>query len=195
MKSKYLILFVLSILFLWSCSDEKYYPKPRAYFRIKLPPKTYQSFDSTYPYRFEYPSYGKIFFDNRHPNEKYWMNLYFPLFHSTVYFSYKTVDNNLETYINDAHSLVSKLIPKADAIKQNVYDDPSKKVYGNVYNIEGSKAASVLQFYLTDSSRHFVRGALYFNNPPNNDSLQPVIDFLKEDIQHIIESFQWKSIR
>jgi len=195
MRSRYLVLIALVTLFLASCGDEEYYPKPRAYFRIELPPKAYQDFDSTYPYQFEYPDYGKIVFDHRHHNEKYWMNLHFPKFRSTVYFSYKPVQDNLETYINDAHSLVSKLIPKADAIQQNVYDNPQKKVYGTVYNIEGSKAASVLQFYLTDSNKHFVRGALYFNNPPNNDSLQPVIDFLKEDIQHIIESFEWKTIQ
>ncbi len=192
MSNKIFILFTFTILILLSCGGNDYYPKPRAYFRIQLPEKEYRKFDSVYPFRFEYPKYGEIVFDTNHPGEKYWMNLLFPHFNAAIYFSYKKIDHNLDKYINDAHTMVSKLIPKADAIHQKIYSDYHRKVFGNEYNIEGSKAASVLQFYLTDSSRHFVRGALYFNNPPNNDSLQPVIDFLKKDIRHIIETFEWK---
>ncbi len=197
MKRKQLIsyfaLFAITLLFFSACNSENYYPKPRAYFRIDMPQKEYQVFDSVYPYKFEYPVYGQINFDTRSTAEEYWLNLNFNYFNSSIYFSYKPVNNNIEKYINDAHTLVSKLIPKADGIKQNIFENDEKKVYGNVYTIEGSRAASVLQFYLTDSVNHFVRGALYFNNAPNNDSLQPVIEFLQEDIQHLIESFEWKT--
>ena len=179
----------LSLLF--SCQEDTPYPKPRGYFRIQLPAKSYLTFDTIYPYKFEYPVYAKPRFKNG--GEDHWLNLDFPYFNASIYFSYKPVKDNLEAYINDAYTLVNKLIPKADAIEKKIYDDKDKQVFGVVYTIEGSQAASVLQFFLTDSTRHFVRGALYFNNPPNNDSLQPVIGFLNEDIRHLIETFEWKN--
>ena len=87
---------------------------------------------------------------------------------------------------------MNKHIPKANAIKQREYSDPAEKMYGLVYEINGSDAASSYQFYLTDSTKNFVRGALYFDLVPNNDSLAPVIDFLKKDVERMITTFRWK---
>ncbi|OYT16688.1 MAG: gliding motility lipoprotein GldD, partial [Bacteroidetes bacterium 4572_77] len=96
------------------------------------------------------------------------------------------------TLLNDVHNMMNKHIPKANAINENMYLNPIQHVYGLTYDIQGSQAASPFQFYVTDSTQHFFRGALYFNFTPNNDSLQPVIDYLKKDIQVLIESLEWK---
>ena len=115
----------------------------------------------------------------------------FKQFNATVHISYKEIDDNLFTYLEDAYTLATKHIPKADAIYDSVIIDRNRNIFGLIYQIEGSEVASPYQFLLTDSTNHFVRGALYFNVIPNNDSLQPVIDFLKEDIDHLINTFYW----
>jgi len=186
-----LIIVVLTAM-LVSCGDTSM-PKPRGYFRIDLPEKKYQSFDTTYPYTFEYPVYAILTPDNNAANEPYWINVDYPLFKGRIHISYKAVNNNLSKYTEDAHELVMKHIPKASAIEEIRIDNEQEKVHGLIYDIKGSGTASVYQFFITDSTNHFVRGALYFNVLPNNDSLAPVIDFVKSDIQHMLESFRWKS--
>ena len=178
---------------LWSCTDD-YVPKPRGYYRIDLPTKEYRVFDTTFPYTFEYPVYSKVVKDSTKGAEPYWINLVYHQFNAQLHLSYKVINSNLSTYLNDAHTLVSKHIPKASAIRQKEYSNPSEHVFGLVYEISGSDAASACQFYLTDSTRNFLRGALYFDLVPNNDSLSPVIDFLKKDVEHMVGTFRWKKI-
>lgn len=191
-KNKGLAGFLIIILFLVSCK-ENYTPKPRGYFRIDLPRKEYQKYDSdSLPYTFEFPVYAKISKDPLSPQQKYWINMDFPSLNATVYISYKKVKNNLDTLINDGHLLVSKHISKADAIFDSTIYDPQRKVYGTVFDIEGMGVASTYQFYLTDSTEHYLRGALYFDTYPNNDSLKPVINFLKKDINRFISTLKWK---
>lgn len=179
---------------LYSCS-QPFTPKPRGYFRIDMPERHYSLFDTAFPYMFEKPDYSSITKDPYSLDEKYWINLNFLPFNATLHISYKQVDGNLITYLEDAHKLVTKHIPKADAIYDSLIVDRDRNVFGLVYEIEGSGAASPYQFFLTDSIAHFVRGALYFNTVPNNDSLEPVIDFIKDDIEHLINTFQWKDIK
>ena len=188
--------FAISILLLLvsSCSDN-YTPKPRGYFRIDLPEQSYKVLDSTMPYTFEYPVYADIVADSSKMAEPDWINIRYKPFNATLHFSYKVIKGNLPQYLNDAHILVNKHIPKANAISQRGYADPAHRVFGLVYEINGADAASPYQFYLTDSISNFVRGALYFNHVPNNDSLAPVIDFLKKDMEHMISTFRWKNIR
>ena len=182
------------VSFIYSC-EQNYTPKPRGYFRIDLPEKNYVLVDSSLPYRFERPSYSSISSDPHSPNEKFWINIDYIPFKATLHLSHKNIEGNLITYLEDAHKLVTKHIPKADAIYDSLIVDRSRNVFGLVYEIEGSGAASPYQFFLTDSVANFVRGALYFNVVPNNDSLQPVIDFLKDDINHMINSFEWKTLQ
>jgi len=145
-------------------------------------------------YSFEYPVYTNITRDPHSPNEKYWINLNFPSFKATVHISYKHIDGNLVTYLEDAHTLVTKHISKADAINDSLIIDRSRNLFGLAYSLEGSGAASPYQFFLTDSSTNFVRGALYFNTVPNNDSLEPVINFIKTDIKHLFSTFNWEEL-
>lgn len=175
-----------------ACRDDDYYPKPRGYFRIETPQKGYQKLDSSLVFAFEYPEYAKLEQDmltKRHHN---WVNIRFPDFKGTVHLSYKQVNGNLAKYIDDSHELVNKHIPKANSIKTRTFVNDTNHVYGLVYEIKGTGAATPVQFYLTDSTSHFVRGSLYFDASPNNDSLAPVINFLEQDIDHLIESFRWK---
>jgi len=188
-----ILVFVMIIAGITSC-DGDYYPKPRGHFRIDLPAKEYIRFDTTFPYAFDYPVYSKIASEPVSGTENYWINIEFPQFRGKIHISYKTIDNNLNKYIEDTRTMAIKHIPKASGIKTKNYLNAGKKVYGLTYSIDGVEAASPFQFYLTDSTHHFVRGALYFSVVPNNDSLAPVIDFLKADIRYMIESFEWKGL-
>ncbi len=183
---------VLTFMLLYACS-ESYTPKPRGYFRIDLPDRVYQQLDDRYPFTFEYPRYAVILPDTNPLAEPYWINLYFRQFSATLHLSYKPVKGNLADYLNDSHALVTKHIPKANAITQREFSDAENHIYGLEFVIRGAEAASPYQFYLTDSVHNFLRGALYFQLVPNNDSLEPVISFLKEDIQHLINTVRWKS--
>ncbi len=194
----YKYFFVLSVFWIFlllSSCDGNYVPKPRGYFRIDLPQKNYISFDTNFPYKFEYPDYTEIHPDKHSPNEPYWINLVFPEFQGTLHISYKQVNNNLVDYLEDSRTMVVKLIPKASSIEDELILNRESNVFGLKYNINGIGAASPFQFFVTDSVNHFLRGALYFNIIPNNDSLAPVIDFIKEDIDHMIETFEWKSAK
>lgn len=185
-----LILLLFSIIILISC-DMDTQPKPRGYYRIQLPEKEYISFkDTTFPYTFKMPVYSEIRLP-RIQNEKYWINIYYKPFNAQLHLSYKPIHQNLDTLLNDVHKMMNKHIPKANAISEQMYLNPESKVYGMAYEIKGSEAASPYQFYLTDSTQHFLRGALYFNFSPNNDSLKPIIEFLHTDLQEMIDSFEW----
>jgi len=178
---------------LTSCSSD-YTPKPRGYFRIALPERKYTLLDTLYPYKFEYPSYAVITNDPLSPQEKDWINIEMPVFHGRIHISYKPLSNsdNLITFTEDTRTLALKHMAKASGIRQIAIADPGRRVYGLVYEINGMGAASPYQFYLTDSTSHFMRGSLYFDVIPNNDSLAPVIDFVKTDIQHLFETIHWK---
>ena len=182
---------VVILIILSSCSETQA-PKPRGYFRIDLPEKEYTTFDTTFPYSFEYPVYTDLYIDNRPGAEPYWINIDYPRFRGRLHISYKPVDGNLLEYLEDSRMFVMKHIPKANAIDDSLIIDRERDVYGLFYEIEGPGTASPCQFFLTDSSSHFLRGALYFNFVPNNDSLSPVIDFIKQDIRHLIATFRWE---
>jgi gliding motility-associated lipoprotein GldD len=196
MKNTYIRLILLLIVpvALFSCGDDDEdvsAPKPKGYFRISFPAKKYQKYDTLCPFTFDYPVYAQIVPDKDKNAEPCWMNLDFPRFNATVHLSYKSVNGNVGKYLEDSRSLAVKHTIKADAIEEQPVIRDSSKVYGLIYEIEGNAASSV-QFYLTDSTKHFLRGALYFNSRPNKDSLGIVIDFIRDDIHHMIQTFEWK---
>jgi gliding motility-associated lipoprotein GldD len=186
---KYISIFSLLILF--SC-EENYVPKPRSFFRIDLPEREYQTFDDhSYPFKYDYPVYAEIK-PYQQDGEKYWHNVYFKTFNAQINMSYLPVKNNLDDYISDALTFVNKHQQMANGIFERDYSYPEGKVYGTIFEISGNNVASTYQFYLTDSVHHFVRGALYIMSTPNNDSLQPIIDFLKEDVDNLVRTFEWR---
>ena len=186
---------LLVFLFIFSSCDERTIttPKQRGYFRIDFPEKSYQRFSGNYPYSFDFPTYATIQLDTARGREKYWLNVQFPAQKATIHVSYKNVKHDLDQFVDDAHFLVFKHDAKADAIKTQEFHYPEKNVHGLLFDIKGD-AASIMQFYITDSVEHFVRGALYFNVPPNKDSLRPSVQFVRDDIIELISSFEWEKI-
>jgi len=174
----------------FSCKQD-YVPKPRGFFRIEFQKKSYHELDSAgLPYRFEIPDYSKIVPDQEQQAEPYWVNLEIPKHKAEVHISYKKVENNLMKLIETSRKLAYDHSFKADAIDERVFMNAEKKVYGTIYLLDGNTASS-LQFYLTDSTRNFLRGALYIREVPNIDSIRPVIDFLTPDVIHLIETTEW----
>lgn len=183
--------YIISLLLLIFACQPSYTPKPRGFLRVDFPAREYVRFDSICPYTFEYPTYAKILPDTDYLTEPFWININFPDFNGTIHISYKEVNQNLNDFIEDSRELTYKHTIKAEAIKETVYSNPEMAVHGILYDIKGDVASSI-QFYLTDSNSHFLRGSLYFNVEPDKDSLAPVISFFREDIIHLVESFAWK---
>ena len=174
------------IIFLGSC-EQSYIPKVRGYYRIDFPKKEYHTVNLN-SFSFELSKAADIV-----PNKKYslhWINIHYNKLKATIYLTYFDQIDSLEQLIADAREMAYKHAIKADDIIQMPFAFPQKKVYGSIYNIEG-EAASAVNFYLTDSTNNFLRGALYFNCEINVDSLKPSINYLKEDIQKMLESFHW----
>lgn len=167
-----------------------YAPKRTGYFRIALPERKYVTYNAPCPFTFEYPTYADVIPDPS-AGHQYWLNIVFPRFRCNVYMSYLTVDSNLGAYTEECRKFVVEHEVKASAINQQEVTNTKDKIYGMIYDIEGN-AASNMQFYLTDSTHNFVRGALYFFAVPNKDSIEPVANFIKEDIHHLVETFRWK---
>ncbi|MXV14689.1 gliding motility lipoprotein GldD [Pedobacter sp. HMF7056] len=177
----------------YACGND-YAPKPRGYFKIDLPEKAYQAYSGECPFEFDYPVYSKVVPDSMGGSKACSPNLLFPKFNGRIHLSYYEVANRerLNELVEDAYKLAYKHVAKSTGIDRQEINYPSKNVYGALYHIEGNTASSV-QFYLTDSSRHYIRGALYFREEPRLDSIQPVLDFVKKDIDVMIRSFRWKA--
>ena len=176
-----------------SCdNDDSYLPKPRGYFRIDLPEKAYTKVDTIERYSFECPNYAFITHDRYSPDEKNWVNIEMPQFKGSIHLTHKPVDNNLGEYLEDVHTMVTKHLQKANGVRDSLIVNEEHNIYGLFIEMDGKGVATPMQFYLTDSTKNFVRGALYFNFQPNNDSMQPVINFIRQDIEHLINTFEWK---
>ncbi len=193
MKFK-LLLLLFTALFFYACNDddEIYSPKPRGYFRIDFPEKKYKTYDSICPFTFEIPNYSKMVNDKHMGAEPCWLNLEYPKFNATLNLTYKTLNNDIQKYLQESHDFANRHQVKATGLDEVVIVKDSTNVYGLLFNIEGNTASS-LQFYLTDSTHHFLRGALYFNAVPNIDSLKIVVEFIKKDIVHLINTTRWKN--
>lgn len=176
-----------------SCNREpNYLPKPRGYFRIDMPEKAYVTVDTIGAYRFECPQYAIVTPDPYAPEEKNWVNIEMPQFKGSIHLTHKKIQGNLGEYLEDVHTMIVKHLQKANGIQDSLIANDDHQVYGMFIEMDGKGVATPMQFYLTDSTDNFVRGALYFNFQPNNDSMQPVIHFIREDIDHLIETFEWK---
>ncbi|MEO5673136.1 MAG: hypothetical protein ABIQ74_00680 [Chitinophagales bacterium] len=189
-------LVILVFCFTANCNSS-YTPKPRGYFKIVFPEKSYQHFDNgVCPFEFEFPKYGLINSDtvflDTVPDNECWFNITFPSLNGNLYLSYKQIDekHSLDRLISDSHELTFKHTVKADFIDENILQTPGH-VSGILFDV-GGNAASALQFYVTDSSKHFLRGSLYFYNTPNADSIAPVLQFLRPDVLHLISTLKWK---
>lgn len=184
--------FAMAILLSVSC-NETYAPKPRGFFRIDLPEKSYQRYNGPCPFSFEYPSYAVISPDSSANRQRCWQNISLPQFNATIHLSYHPIqsEKTLNELSEDSRTFAFKHTSKATSIDEARIHDPEKRKFGVYYTIEGN-TASFAQFYLTDSTRHYLRAALYFNEEPRADSIKPVLSFIKKDIDVLIKSFNWK---
>jgi gliding motility-associated lipoprotein GldD len=209
-----LIVCILLIIIVSSCNST-YTPRPRGFFKIDFPEHSYQVFDKAgYPYKFEYPAYATIvqdstFFEDQ-PENPYWLNIEFPQFHGKIYISYIEIGgksrfkrrdakgiyidsigtNTFDNLIKSSYALTYKHSYKASSIDDSAFTT-ANKVEGIYFKI-GGNAATANQFLVTDSVKHFLRGALYFDATPNADSLGIVNHFLQQDMKHLINSLTWK---
>lgn len=193
MRTILLILFFVSLMS--SCGDAPApTPKPRMYFRIDLPEQhTYKALETSCPYGFELPTYAMIDSTSLSKTaDNCWKDIILTPANARIHLTYKPVDgkSSLASYIEDVHTMAYKHDVKADNIEPLWIQNPEKKVYGLFYEITGD-AASPYQFFLTDSTHHFIRGAVYINARSNRDSLAPIIQFINQDLQHLIQTFYW----
>ncbi|HYK75646.1 MAG TPA: gliding motility lipoprotein GldD [Daejeonella sp.] len=194
MKFKKILLALFFSVVLMGCGSNEYTPKPRGYFRIDLPEKSYQSYNAACSYRFDYPVYARVLPDKAADAQPCWLDVVYPQFNARVHLSYQPITSKkvFNELVEDARTFAFKHTVKATAIDEARIDYPEEKVYGIYYSIDGNTASSA-QFFLTDSTHHYLRGALYFNEQPRLDSIQPVLDFIKKDMDMMIKSFRWKN--
>ncbi|MEI6047744.1 MAG: gliding motility lipoprotein GldD [Bacteroidota bacterium] len=196
-KKNSLITLLVFLSASYGCRDVSV-PKPKGHFRIDLPERQYLLFNdqpakiSNMPLSFEYPAYGQLSFQVENSTKSGWFNIEFPTYRAKIYLTYKDVKNDLDSLLEQTYKINVKYhITKADAINEQVINNREDKIYGILYDLKGNTASSV-QFYVTDSIHHYLRGSLYFSAEPNSDSLAPVIEFFREDIIHLIETLKWK---
>ena len=163
------ILFLFAMVLLSACTE--YMPKPRGYFRIDLQEKSYKRF---------------------HTDIRKFYDIIYPQYNARIYGTYRKVDGNFAQLSEEAYKLVYQPhVSKAEGINTSFFSSDEHKVYGMLYELKGNTASNI-QFAMSDSTRHFLRGALYFNASPNKDSIAPVVDYIKEDIINLINTLEWK---
>lgn len=184
------VLYLCMIVVLGACGDSAPQPKQHGYFRIDLPEKSYREFQHK-QVSFRCPDYATVIVDPQGDHHEDWFDISFPAFNAKIHISYHPVDHNFDTLAEDARSMVLKHLQKASGIRQTLVHHDSTHVYGLIYDISGVGAASPCQFFLSDTTTNFLRGALYFNVAPNNDSLAPIIQFIRQDIDTLAYSLRW----
>ncbi len=199
MKNKIVLWAIIFAIFAASCNSS-FTPKPTGYFNIPFPEKKYQSFNQPgYPYTFEYPVYGTITKDSTYFGEAtenpWWININFPSFNGKIHITYQNIDMNhvFDTLKNQSFQLTNKHTSKAYSINDSLISTINQ-IHGVFFTL-GGDVATANQFFLSDSTKHFLRGALYFDAAPNADSLNIVNQFLVEDVKHLINTFKWRNNR
>jgi gliding motility-associated lipoprotein GldD len=185
-KSVVGIVFTVFGLLLFAGCKEDVFPKPASHLRLDYPMAKYVDFENDCPFSFEMNSEAII------KGEKdCGFTISYPKMKATIYLTYKPVNSNINFLLRDAQKLTYEHVIKADDILEQPYLDPSKKVYGMFYQVDGN-AATNSQFYATDSTKHFVTGSVYFYAKPNYDSIMPAASYVRNDMQRLMETLKWK---
>lgn len=183
------------MLGLVSCQNEKqsYVPKPKGFNRIDLPLQRYRVLSEEHPYLFDYSTAAKILPDTFATAGKDWIFIHYPQFKANIQLTYKPLGGNiarLGEYINDSYKLTGKHQIRASTIQEQVLHTASGRT-AVIFKI-GGDVPSPYQFYTTDSTRHFLRGAIYLSTAVKNDSLAPVIDFMQKDMIRLLNTLHWR---
>ncbi len=185
---------IVTLALLVSCGDDDHTPKPVGYFRIDTPEHQYVTKQAHCPFIFETSAHSRLEFIQAVDGPPIcWFDIHYPNYKAKIHMTYKPVENNLREYLEESRNLTYEHQIKASRINSTLIDKPELSVYGLLYELGGS-VASPLQFYLTDSVNHFLRGSVYFEAHPNPDSLKPVMEFITQDISHFIETFTWEEL-
>lgn len=187
MQKKQLPIFaLLTVVFsVFSCKDDVL-PKPSSYLRLDYPEAKYVNFENQCPFAFEMNSEAVI-----KGEKECGFTILYPKMKATIYLTYKPVNNNINKLLRDAQKLTYEHVIKADDILEQPYLNPSQKVYGMFYQVDGN-AATNSQFYVTDSTKHFITGSVYFYAKPNYDSIMPAASYVRNDMQRLMETLKWK---
>ena len=175
-------------------AEPDYVPKPKAYPRMELPPQTYQLLEATHPYIFEYSKSAIILRDTFALAEPHWIYIYYPDLKANIQLTYKTVENDpkrLSAFINDAYKMAGKHSERAFSLEEQTIKTKSGRT-ATILKLTGN-VPTYYQFYSTDSTKNYLRGALYFNVAGKSDSLQPAIDYLRADIEHLLNTLKWRN--
>ena len=188
-------LYLLALICLFvSCvkKQEVPIPKPKGYFRLTTPEVAYQRWDSIFPFSFNYSKHATLSFQ-RKENNIYWIDIHYPLLSATFKMTYYPVTNNLHRLMWNEEEQVMFHVERmmTDDIQFSTVNDPVARVFGRLYELEGKNVATPFKFWLTDSAHYFVKGTLYFDFAPNNDSLAPIINYLRNDALMMVESWEW----
>lgn len=179
-------LFFLFLLLMFFGCKENTLPKPKAYLGLTYPEKEYESLSLKRPYSFKVLKNTKVI---NKPNN--WLTIKYPKLKASIDITYRPVNNNIQEILKEAEKLVFKHAVKAEQIVPKDFTDYNKRVFGSMYEITGN-AASHLQFHVTDSTKNFIKGSLYFYAKPNYDSILPAVAYIKKDVLELIESLEWK---
>ena len=194
-STRYLLIRLLpiAVVLVFSCEEPVYLPKPLGYNRIDLPEPAYQPLPDTFPYKFNFSSYAALSGDTAAYTERYWINFYYDKFDALLQITYKELtgrEQRTAVLLNEAFELTMKHSIKAYGIDETLVALPHGQI-ASLALLEG-EVPTPLQFFTSDTTRHFFRGALYFNTATKNDSLAPIINFIKKDILQMLHSFEWK---
>jgi gliding motility-associated lipoprotein GldD len=179
-----IVLFIITLT-VFSCKDDVV-PKPASYLRLDYAEAKYVNFENQCPFAFEMNADAVI-----KGEENCGFTILYPRMKATIYLTYKPVNGDINKLLRDAQKLTYEHVIKADDILEQPYLNPDKKLYGMFYQVDGN-AATNSQFYITDSIRHFVTGSVYFYAKPNFDSIMPAASYIKNDMQHLMETIKWK---
>ena len=195
MKIKILAISLIALLVYAACDNgQTYAPKPTTYYRITLPDKSYQTYDTTaLGITFEYPTTSTVVMKKDIPSVK-WIDILYPEYNGVIFLSYKKLKTpaSLAMEVDTAYQLLKLHFQKSSGVEEQSYNNPEEKVFANTWRLKGQQVASTFQFWATDSVKNFVRGAVYINSTPNYDSLEPVINYIQDDARHILETLKWK---
>lgn len=189
MKNSLIVALLLFVLF--ACAEETYIPKPPTYLRLEVPDHSYQLFEDECAYRFELSNLYKAEPVIENGQATCHKDIQLGPLNGAIHLSYIDMTEPLAAYVNFVNDKVDEHKVKASAINDQNFLNPKTRVFGTLFELEGD-VASPFQFYLTDSLTRFVSGVVYFNSMPNYDSLKPTLDYLKVDIEHLINTFEWK---